>query len=105
MSPTSYGTLFRLQLRPDIGAEALQAHLERWQRELGPRFPGSVLDLLMKVEGSNDEFLVLHLFRSRQDYDAMAGDTDQDRWYHDLVAMLTAPPTFTDVTALWKVSA
>lgn len=97
-----YGTLFRVTLRPDASEEQLRAHLDRWQRELGPRFPGSFIDLLLKVDGSTHEYIVLHLFASREAYAAMDGDIAQDQWYRDLVVLLVAEPQFTDVSLTWS---
>jgi hypothetical protein len=98
----AYGTMFRVRLRAETSEETLRGHLERWQRELGPRFPGSVRDLLLKVDGDEREYVVLHLFASREAYGAMAGDAAQDRWYQELVTLLDAPPQFTDVELRWS---
>jgi hypothetical protein len=98
----AYGTLFRVQLRVEASEDALREHLERWQLELGPRFPGSMRDMLLKVDGAEREYLVLHLFASREAYGAMAGDPAQDRWYQDLLALLDAPPQFTDLELRWS---
>jgi hypothetical protein len=80
----AYGTMFRVRLRAETSEETLRGHLERWQRELGPRFPGSVRDLLLKVDGDEREYVVLH------------------RWYQELVTLLDAPPQFTDVELRWS---
>ena len=64
----AYGTMFRVRLRAEASEDALCEHLERWQRELGPRFPGSAHDLLLKVDGAEREYVVLHLFASREAY-------------------------------------
>jgi hypothetical protein len=98
----AYGTMFRVRLRSGVGEDALREHLERWQRELGPRFPGSLHDLLLKVEGAEREYVVLHLFASREAYGAMAGDPAQDHWYQELLALLDAPPQFTDLELCWS---
>src|SRR5579862_3426533 len=82
---SGYGTVFRVRLRPEATEEQLRAHLERWQRELGPRFPGSLTDLLLKVDGEERDYLVVHLFASREAYAAMDGDAPQDAWYRSLV--------------------
>ena len=68
-----YGTLFRMRLRPEATVKQLRTHLERWQRTLGPRFPGSTMDLLMQVDGATDEYIVLHLF-------ANSGGISGDGW-------------------------
>ena len=98
----AYGTVFRVRLRDGIGEDALREHLERWQRELGPRFPSSVRDLLLKADGAEREYVVLHLFASREAYGAMEGDAAQDRWYQELLALLDAPPQFTDLELRWS---
>jgi len=98
----AYGTMFRVRLRDGVGEAALREHLERWQRGLGPRFPGSAHDLLLKVDGAEREYVVLHLFASREAYGAMAGDAAQDRWYQDLLTLLDAPPRFTDFELRWS---
>jgi len=98
----AYGTMFRVRLRDGASEDALREHLERWQRELGPRFPGSVRDLLLKVDGVEREYVVLHLFASREAYGAMAGDAAQDRWYQELLTLLDAPPQFTDLELCWS---
>jgi hypothetical protein len=98
----AYGTMFRVWLRDGVSENALREHLERWQRELGPRFPGSVRDLLLKVDGAEREYVVLHLFASREAYSAMAGDAEQDRWYQGLLALLDVPPQFTDLELRWS---
>jgi hypothetical protein len=97
----AYGTMFRMRLRDGISEDALLKHLERWQRELGPRFPGSAHDLLLRVDDAEREYVVLHLFASREAYAAMAGDAGQDRWYQGLLALLDAPPQFTDLELRW----
>jgi hypothetical protein len=97
-----YGAMFRVRLRAAASEDALREHLERWQLELGPRFPGSVRDLLLKVEGAEREYVVLHLFASREAYGALAGDAAQDRWYQELLVLLDAPPQFTDLELRWR---
>ena len=98
----AYGTMFRVRLRTEASEDALRGHLERWQRDLGPRFPGSVRDLLLKVDGAEREYVVLHLFASWEAYGAMAGDAAQDRWYQELLTLLDAPPQFTDLELCWS---
>jgi hypothetical protein len=98
----TYGTMFRVRLRDEVSEETLREHLERWQRELGPRYPGSAHDLLLKVDGAEREYVVLHLFASREAYGAMAGDAAQDRWYQELLALIDAPPQFTDLELRWS---
>ena len=98
----TYGTMFRVRLRDGVGEDALREHLERWQRDLGPRFPGSAHDLLLKVDGAEREYVVLHLFASQEAYGAMAGDAAQDRWYQKLLALIDAPPQFTDLELRWS---
>ena len=100
-----YGTLFRVRLRPGATDEQLRAHLEHWQSALGPRFPGSTMDLLMQVDSATDEYIVLHLFADHAAYQAMDGDDEQDRWYRELVALLAEEPQFTDVRLRWSASA
>lgn len=100
-----YGTLFRMRLRPEVTAEQLRAHLERWQRMLGPRFPGSTMDLLMQVDSAADEYIVLHLFADQAAYQAMDGDAEQDGWYRALVALVVEEPQFTDVRLRWSAIA
>jgi hypothetical protein len=97
-----YGAMFRVRLRAGAGEDELREHLERWQRELGPRFPGSAHDLLLKVDGVEREYVVLHLFASREAYARMDGDAAQDRWYQELLALLDAPPQFTDLELRWR---
>lgn len=97
-----YGTLFRMRLRPEASEEQLRAHLARWQRELGVRFSGSTMDLLMKVDNATEEYIVLHLFADAAAYHAMNGDEEQDRWYRELVTLLVEEPQFSDVELRWS---
>lgn len=99
---SGYGTVFRVRLRAEATEEQLRAHLQRWQQELGPRFPGSLTDLLLKVDGAEREYLVVHLFASRDAYAAMDGDAPQDAWYRALVELLEAEPSFTDAQLVWS---
>lgn len=99
-----FGTIFRVQLRPGVGEESLRDFLERWHREMGPRFPGTVADMLLKVEGSDDTYHILHLFPNQAIYRALAADASQDQWYRELLTILTGPPEFTDVTLAWQVA-
>jgi hypothetical protein len=99
---SGYGTVFRVRLRPETTEAQVRAQLERWQRDLGPRFPGSLTDLLLKVDGEERDYLVVHLFASRAAYAAMDGDATQDAWYRSLVELLEAEPIFTDVTLVWS---
>jgi len=99
-----YGTMFRMRLRHGVSEEALREHLERWQRELGPRFPGSLRDMLLKVDGAEREYVVLHLFATREAYGAMTGDAEQDRWYQESLALLDAAPQFTDLELRWSAN-
>ena len=103
MASLVYGTLFRMRLRTEVSEERLRAHFERWQAALGPRFPGTALDTLLRVDGVEREYIALHLFASRAAYGAMDGDAEQDRWYQELVAMLEHEPQFTDVEQVWRV--
>jgi hypothetical protein len=91
-----------MRLRSGASEGQLRAHLEYWQRELGKRFPGSTMDLLMKVDNATDEYLALHLFADAAAYHAMDGDGEQDRWYRELVTLLVEEPQFTDVALRWS---
>jgi hypothetical protein len=98
----AYGTMLRVRLRDGVSEDALREHLECWQRDLGPRFPGSAHDSLLKVDGDEREYVVLRLIASREAYGAMAGDAAQDRWYQELLALIDAPPRFTDLELRWS---
>ncbi len=60
---SGYGTVFRARLRPEASEAQLRAHRARWQRDLSPRFPGSLTDLLLKVDGEERDHLISNLRR------------------------------------------
>lgn len=99
-----FGTVARVKVQPGKEQEFLD-HGERWSLERGA-VTGEVASYLFKLEGRQNEYIVVGIFQDRETYFQNANDPETDRWYQELRALLAADPEWNDgeVTPLPVVS-
>jgi antibiotic biosynthesis monooxygenase (ABM) superfamily enzyme len=92
-----FGTVARLKVKPGE-EQAVRQWSERWWRERAPKVKGAVTGYLCKpVNGPPDEYVMLAVFDSKDNYYANANDPEQDRWYQEFRGHLQADPEWSDV--------
>ena len=92
-----YGTLVRFQPKP--GQESAVVQLgERWIRDRAAKVDGFIAEYALTPDNHPGEQIMLALFQSKESYRKNAEDPEQDAWYQELRALLTADPEWTDGT-------
>ena len=94
-----FGTVF--SMRPKPGQEkAVEGMLERWNRDRRPKVAGVVGSYLFTSKSHPGEMVGVAVFDSEVNYRRNADDPEQDRWYHELRALLQADPEWNDGVAV-----
>ena len=86
-------------------AQAVAEQMDKWQREQKPQAKGYVRSILVANNDNADEIMGAVRFDSSENYFANAGRPEQDAWYRELRALLTADPEWFDGTLLREFSA
>lgn len=89
-----FGTIARLKVKPGKGEE-LRAHGEKWGRERGP-VSGQVASYMFQLEGKQDEYMLVAVFKDRDAYFENARHPDTDRLYREMREMLQSDPEWND---------
>ncbi|HEX2280494.1 MAG TPA: antibiotic biosynthesis monooxygenase [Thermomicrobiales bacterium] len=89
-----FGTVARLKVKPGKGEELL-AHGEKWSRERGS-VSGEVASYLFKLEGRQEEYLLVGIFKDREAYFDNANHPDTDRLYREMRELLESDPEWND---------
>jgi quinol monooxygenase YgiN len=87
-----YGTIAKIQLKPDKESEAIRL---LWEFE-GDRVPGEVSEHLYRSDENPDEYYLAVVFESREAYLANADSPEQDARYRRLAALFAAEPEWHD---------
>jgi heme-degrading monooxygenase HmoA len=90
-----YGSVFHLKVQPGR-EDTVRQLFERWDREHAPRVQGFQAAYLFKPDEQPDELIAVAIFTDREAYRKNALDPEQDRWYHELRALLTTDPIWED---------
>ena len=86
-------------------AQAVAAHMDKWQREQKPQAKGYVRSILVANKDNADEIMGAVRFDSSASYFANAGRPEQDAWFRELRALLAADPEWFDGTLLREFTA
>ena len=88
-----YGTVARLQLKPDAEEARLN---DLSQQEAGRTTPGYVASYVYRTDADPTVYYLVALFESKAAYVANAADPAQDAMYRQLRALLVADPEWHD---------
>ena len=86
-----FGTIGHLKVKPGK-LDELIATFKAQQREVD----GSIVNYLYKVEGKENELILVVVFRDRESYMKNADDPAQDDAYRAMVKLLDGVPTWED---------
>ena len=97
-------SFFRAKTLPGK-AQAVAEQMDKWQREQKPQAKGFVRSILVRNNNDSDEIMGAVRFDTTENYFANAGRPEQDGWYRELRALLTADPEWFDGTLLREFTA
>jgi len=97
-------SFFRARTLPGK-AQAVAEQMDKWQREQKPQAKGYVRSILVANNDNADEIMGAVRFDSSEGYFANASRPEQDAWFRELRALLTADPEWFDGTLLREFSA
>ena len=97
-------SFFRVKTLPGK-AQAVAEQMDKWQSEQRPQAKGYVRSILVTNTDNADEIMGAVRFYTTENYFANAGRPEQDAWYRELRALLTADPEWFDGTLLREFSA
>jgi quinol monooxygenase YgiN len=86
-----FGTVGRMKVKPGKLDDLVKLMGED-QRDID----GSVAYYMYKVEGKENELIMVVAFRDKESYFKNADDPSQDDSYRKMVALLEGPPTWED---------
>lgn len=89
-----FGTVARLKVKPGKGDELI-AHGKKWSQERGP-VSGEVASYVFKLEGKEDEYLLVGIFQDRETYFENANHPETDRLYREMRELLESDPEWND---------
>jgi antibiotic biosynthesis monooxygenase (ABM) superfamily enzyme len=69
---------------------------EQWWRERAPNVPGAISSTIFKSDNDANEFILIAVFDSKENYEKNSEDPEQDRWYQQLAACFEGEPRWTD---------
>lgn len=97
-----WGTIARMQLRPDVPADYLAAQM----RALNPQYMGGFLfSTFYRSEENPRELWMVAMFEDEAAYRANAESTTQNAVYETMRACLDADPEWHDVDEVWSIGA
>ncbi len=90
-----YGTVAHLKVKAKQD-KALAALMDEWNKTRGSKVKGSIAGYLYKLDKNPNEMILVAVFENKQTYTANAQDTEQDKWFRRVRALLTADPVWED---------
>jgi quinol monooxygenase YgiN len=90
-----YGTVATMRLKPGMESR-LNEIMEEWYRDRAPKVKGAVSSTVFKTDRDPNELILVAVFDNKQNYEANAGDPEQDAWYRKMRDCLEADPQWTD---------
>jgi quinol monooxygenase YgiN len=90
-----YGTIGIFRVNPGSEAAAV-SHMNSWWKERSPKVKGAIASTLHQNSANPSELIVSVVFENKESYEANAADPEQDRWFQQLRAMLSADPRWID---------
>lgn len=90
-----YGTVARMRVKP--GMESRMRELSNtWWTERAPNVKGAVSETVFRTDADANEFLLVAVFASKEDYEANANDPAQNEWFEQLASCLDGEPMWMD---------
>ncbi len=97
-----FGTIAHATLKP--GQEGkLEAQLQDWKRDIRPKIPGPVVNLVGHRAGKLDEVVFIALTQDEATYRKLAEMPEQHQFYLRFNEVFTGEPTWEDVELEWDV--
>ena len=90
-----YGTVARIRARAGT-EQQLREFQDRWWRERAPAITGARQTIIYRTDKDPNEYVLIVVFSDRKAYEANARDSEQDRWYRDLLTLLEGESEWTD---------
>lgn len=98
-----YGTVARMQLKPDTEAQMMALDLE----ERAKNIPGALAEYVYRMDNEPDVYYLVVMFESKDAYFANAASAEQAAEYEKMRAFLAADPEWHDgkVISAWTPGA
>ncbi|MBA2596010.1 MAG: hypothetical protein H0V00_05220 [Chloroflexia bacterium] len=97
-----FGTIAHATLKP--GQEGkLEAQLQDWKRDIRPKIPGPVVNLVGHRAGKLDEVVFIALTQDEATYRKLAEMPEQHQFYLRFNEVFTGEPTWEDVELEWDI--
>ncbi len=90
-----YGTVAKIKVKPGNEAK-LNELAERWWNERRNKVKGAVSNSVFRTDKNANEYILVAIFDSKENYDANANDPEQDKWFQEMVALFEGEPEWTD---------
>jgi hypothetical protein len=97
-----FGTIAHATLEPGQEAQ-LDAMMEDWRREIRPKIPGPVVELVGHRAGQPNEVVFIVLTQDEATYRQMAEMPEQHQFYLRANEALGGEPTWEDVEMEWGI--
>jgi len=97
-----FGTIGRATVKPGHQDQLAAMH-EAWQREIRPKIPGSVIELVGHRAGQPDQAVFLVLTQDEATYRQMAEMPEQHQFFLRFSEVFTGEPTWEDVEMEWGI--
>jgi hypothetical protein len=88
-----YGTVATMWVKPGMESK-LNELSDQWWRERAPKVKGIMSNTVFRT--NDNEYILIAVFDSKENYEANAGDPEQDAWYQQMRACLEADPDWND---------
>ncbi|MDQ3226656.1 MAG: hypothetical protein M3Q50_08510 [Chloroflexota bacterium] len=97
-----FGTIAHATLKP--GQEGkLEAQLQDWKRDIRPKIPGPVVNLVGHRAGKLNEVVFIALTQDEATYRKLAEMPEQHQFYLRFNEVFTGEPTWEDVELEWDI--
>ncbi len=96
-----FGSVFHLRPQPGHEQQVLES-FSRWDTERRPKAPGAIQSTVFRTVNGSGDYIGVAVFASREACEQNARDPEQDRWYRDLRAHLSADPVWEDGDVLYR---
>lgn len=97
-----FGTIAHATVKPGQEAQ-LDALMEDWKREIRPKIPGPVVELIGHRAGQPDQVVFVVLTQDQATYRQMAEMPEQHQFYLRFNEVFTGEPTWEDVEMEWGI--
>jgi antibiotic biosynthesis monooxygenase (ABM) superfamily enzyme len=87
-----YGTVARMRVKPGMEQKLLELSRRADMRGI----PGLVAEAIYRLDGKQDEYILVVAFESKEAYLANANSPEQHRRYLELRELLAADPEWND---------